>query len=220
MSHVPQIRSILNELFPDPPIPLKHSNRYTLLIAILLSAQCTDKKVNEVTPKLFAKAKTPEQMAKLSIAQIESIIRPCGLAPTKAKAIKKLSEILVEEYQGKTPCTIEALEKLPGVGHKTASVFAVQALKIPAFPIDTHIHRCAKRWRLSSGKNVKQTERDLMKIFPKSLWGKLHLQIIYYARKHCPAKRHKLEQCPICKAIHECKRLKDPKRDGNSPVSF
>ncbi|MDN3508810.1 MAG: endonuclease III [Candidatus Neptunochlamydia sp.] len=203
MSNVTKIRRILNKFFPNPPIPLKYSSHYTLLIAVLLSAQCTDKKVNEVTPKLFAKAKTPEQMAKLSVAQIESIIRPCGLAPTKAKAIKKLSEILVEDYGRKIPRTIEELEKLPGVGHKTASVFAVQVLKIPAFPIDTHIHRCAKRWRLSSGKNVKQTERDLMKVFPKSSWGKLHLQIIYYARKYCPAKGHKLEECPICKAIKE-----------------
>ncbi len=208
MSHVTKIRRILNKLFPDPPIPLKHSSHYTLLIAVLLSAQCTDKKVNEVTPKLFAKAKTAEQMAKLSVAQIQSIIRPCGLAPTKAKAIKKLSEILIEDYGGEIPRTIEELEKLPGVGHKTASVIAIHALKIPAFPVDTHIHRCAKRWELSSGKNVKQTEKDLKKLFPKSSWEKLHLQIIYYARKYCPAKRHKLEECPICKAIHETKSPK------------
>ncbi len=208
MSHVTKIQRILNKLFPNPPIPLKHSSHYTLLIAVLLSAQCTDKKVNEVTPKLFAKAKTPEQMAKLSVAQIQSIIRPCGLAPTKAKAIKKLSEILIEDYGGEIPRTIEELEKLPGVGHKTASVIAIQALKIPAFPVDTHIHRCAKRWGLSSGKNVKQTEKDLKKLFPKSSWEKLHLQIIYYARKYCPAKGHKLEECPICKAIHETKSPK------------
>ena len=208
MSNVTKIRRILNKLFPDPPIPLKHSSHYTLLIAVLLSAQCTDKKVNEVTPKLFAKAKTPEKMAELSVSQIQSIVRPCGLAPTKAKAIKRLSEILIEDYEGEIPRTIEELEKLPGVGHKTASVIAIHALKVPAFPVDTHIHRCAKRWGLSSGKNVKQTEKDLKKLFPKSSWEKLHLQIIYYARKYCPAKRHKLEECPICKAIHETKSPK------------
>ncbi len=201
MSKTATIRRILNKLFPNPPIPLKHSNHYTLLIAVLLSAQCTDKRVNEVTPKLFAKAKTPEKMAKLSVAQIQSIIKSCGLAPTKAKAIKKLSEILVEEYGGKIPRTLEELEKLPGVGHKTASVVAIHALKIPAFPVDTHIHRCAKRWGLSSGKNVKQTEKDLKEAFPKSSWNKLHLQIIYYARKYCPAKGHKIEECPICKSL-------------------
>lgn len=208
MSHVTKIRRILNKLFPNPPIPLKHSSHYTLLIAVLLSAQCTDKKVNEVTPKLFAKAKTPEQMAKLSVSEIQSIIRPCGLAPTKAKAIKRLSEILIEDYGGEIPRTIEDLEKLPGVGHKTASVIAIQALKIPAFPVDTHIHRCAKRWGLSSGKNVKQTEKDLKKLFPKPSWEKLHLQIIYYARKYCPAKGHKLEECPICKMTHDTKSPK------------
>lgn len=195
------IQSILNKLFPNPPIPLKHTSHYTLLIAVLLSAQCTDKKVNEVTPKLFAKAKTAEQMTKLSTAQIQSIIRPCGLAPTKAKAIKKLSEILVKDYGGEIPRTIEELETLPGVGHKTASVIAIQALNIPAFPVDTHIHRCAKRWGLSNGKNVKQTEKDLMKLFPKSSWEKLHLQIIYYARQYCPAKKHKVEDCPICNTL-------------------
>lgn len=201
MTNTVKIRRILNKLFPNPPIPLKHSSHYTLLIAVLLSAQCTDKKVNEVTPKLFAKAKTAQQMAKLSTSQIQSIIRPCGLAPTKAKAIKKLSEILVKDYGGEIPRTIEELEKLPGVGHKTASVLAIHALKIPAFPVDTHIHRCAKRWGLSSGKSVKQTEKDLMKLFPKSSWEKLHLQIIYYARKYCPAKGHKVEECPICSEL-------------------
>lgn len=201
MSKTATIRRILNKLFPHPPIPLKHSSHYTLLIAILLSAQSSDKKVNEVVPKLFAKAKTPKKMAELSVAQIQSIIKPCGLAPTKAKAIKKLSEILVEEYGGKIPRTLEELKKLPGVGHKTASVVAIHALKIPAFPVDTHIHRCAKRWGLSSGKNVKQTEKDLKEALPKSSWDKLHLQIIYYARKYCPAKGHKIEDCPICKSL-------------------
>ncbi|MDJ0652369.1 MAG: endonuclease III [Simkaniaceae bacterium] len=207
MSNITKIQRILDTLFPNPPSSLKYSSHYTLLIAVLLSAQCTDKRVNEVTPKLFAKANTAEQMAKLSVSQIQSIIRPCGLAPTKAKAIKRLSEILSKEYEGKIPCTIEELEKLPGVGHKTASVVAIHALKIPAFPIDTHIHRCAKRWGLSSGKNVKQTEKDLKKLFPKPSWKKLHLQIIYYARKYCPAKGHKLEECTICKAIYETKNL-------------
>lgn len=201
MSKATTIQKILSKLFPNPPISLKHTSHYTLLIAVLLSAQCTDKKVNEVTPKLFAKAKTPEKMAKLSVSQIQSIIRPCGLAPTKAKAIKKLSEILLKEYRGEIPRTMEELEKLPGVGHKTASVIAIHALKVPAFPVDTHIHRCAKRWGLSNGKNVQQTEKDLMKLFPKSSWEKLHLQIIYYARKYCPAKGHKIEDCPICKSL-------------------
>ncbi len=202
MSKVATIRRILNKLFPNPPIPLKHTSHYTLLIAVLLSAQCTDKKVNEITPKLFAKANTPEKMAQLSVAQIQSIIRPCGLATTKARAIKRLSEILVDKYNGKIPRTIEELEKLPGVGHKTASVIMIHAHKTAAFPVDTHIHRCAKRWGLSSGKNVKQTEKDLMEIFPKSSWAKLHLQIIYYARKYCPAKGHKVDECPICKNLN------------------
>jgi len=195
------VRRILNRLFPHPPIPLKHKDHYTLLIAVLLSAQCTDKKVNEVTPKLFAKADSPEEMVELTVKQIESIIRSCGLAPTKAKAIRKLSQILIDEFKGKIPRTLEELETLPGVGHKTASVVTIHALKKPAFPVDTHIHRCAKRWGLSSGKNVKQTEKDLMALFPKSTWKKLHLQIIYYARKYCPAKGHKVEECPICKSL-------------------
>lgn len=203
MSKPALIRRILNKLFPNPPIPLKHSSHYTLLIAVLLSAQCTDKKVNEVTPKLFAKANTPEKMAKLTVAQIQSIIKPCGLAPTKAKAIKKLSEILVRDYGGKIPRSLEELETLPGVGHKTASVVAIHALKIPAFPVDTHIHRCAKRWGLSRGKNVKETEKDLKEAFPKSSWSTLHLQIIYYARKYCPAKGHKIEECPICTSLEK-----------------
>ncbi|MCB1081896.1 MAG: endonuclease III [Chlamydiia bacterium] len=201
MTKAATIRRILNKLFPNPPIPLSHTSHYTLLIAVLLSAQCTDKKVNEVTPKLFAKANTPQKMASLPVSEIEAIIRPCGLAPTKARAIQKLSEILVEKCGGNIPASLEELETLPGVGHKTASVVAIHALNIPAFPVDTHIHRCAKRWGLSSGKNVKQTEKDLKKAFPKSSWSKLHLQIIYYARKYCPAKGHKIEECPICDAL-------------------
>lgn len=201
MKRVATIHRILNKLFPDPPIPLSHTSHYTLLIAVLLSAQCTDKKVNEVTPQLFAKANTAEKMVKLSVAQIQSIIKPCGLAPTKAKNIKKLSEILVKNFEGKIPRTLGELETLPGVGHKTASVVAIHAFDIPAFPVDTHIHRCAKRWGLSNGKNVKQTEKDLKEAFPKSSWNKLHLQIIYYARKYCPAKGHNIEACPICKSL-------------------
>ncbi len=195
------IRHILNRLFPSPPIPLKHKDHYTLLIAVLLSAQCTDKKVNEITPKLFAKASDPYEMVKLTVKQIEFVIRPCGLAPTKARAIHRLSEILIDEYKGKIPRTLEKLKTLPGVGHKTASVVTIHALQRPAFPVDTHIHRCAKRWMLSSGKNVKQTEKDLKAVFPKTTWKKLHLQIIYYARKYCPAKGHKVEECPICNAL-------------------
>lgn len=192
---------ILNKLFPSPPIPLKHTDHYTLLIAVLLSAQCTDKKVNEITPKLFAQASDPYEMVELTVEQIESIIRPCGLAPTKARAIHRLSEILIDEYKGKIPRTLEALEALPGVGHKTASVVTIQALKKPAFPVDTHIHRCAKRWGLSCGKSVTQTEKDLKAVFPKTTWKKLHLQIIYYARQYCPAKKHSIEECPICNAL-------------------
>lgn len=195
------IRHILNKLFPNPPIPLKHTSHYTLLIAVLLSARCTDKRVNEISPTLFAKAATPEIMVKLSTQEIESIIRPCGLGPAKARAIKKLSEILNEKYKGKIPQTLEELEELPGVGHKTASVVTVQALKKPAFPVDTHIHRCAKRWGLSTGKSVMQTEKDLKSLFPKKSWGKLHLQIIYYARTYCPAKGHIIDKCPICKSL-------------------
>jgi len=195
------VLSILNKLFPSPPIPLNHKDHYTLLIAVLLSAQCTDKKVNEITPKLFAKASDPYEMVELTVKQIESIIRPCGLAPTKAKAIHRLSEILIDDYQGKIPRTPEELEALPGVGHKTASVVTIQALKKPAFPVDTHIHRCAKRWGLSCGKNVKQTEKDLKTVFPKTTWKKLHLQIIYYARQYCPAKKHSIDECPICNAL-------------------
>lgn len=192
---------ILNKLFPNPPIPLKHTDHYTLLIAVLLSAQCTDKKVNEITPKLFAKARDPYEMVELTVKQIESIIRPCGLAPTKARAIHRLSEILIDEYEGKIPRTLEGLETLPGVGHKTASVVTIHAFKKPAFPVDTHIHRCAERWGLSSGKNVKQTEKDLKAVFPKTTWEKLHLQIIYFARQYCPSKRHSIEECPICNTL-------------------
>lgn len=195
---IQKIMSILDTLYPYPAIPLKHEDAYTLLIAVLLSAQCTDQRVNQVTPHLFAKAATPEQMVQLQPSEIEDIIRPCGLAPTKAKAIWNLSKILIEKYRGKVPKTMASLEKLPGVGHKTASVLMIQAYDQPAFPVDTHIHRCAARWKLSDGSSVKKTEQDLKKCFPKQAWKKLHLQIIYFAREHCPARKHNAQHCPIC----------------------
>jgi endonuclease III len=196
------IKKTLNKLYPHPKIPLKHTSHYTLLIAVLLSAQCTDARVNEITPKLFAKAKTPKAMIKLTIAEIEKIIRPCGLSNSKAKAIWNLSKQLLDEHGGKVPCTFKELEALPGVGHKTASVIMCQAFNEPAFPVDTHIHRCAKRWKLSSGKDVRQTEKDLKALFPEKDWIKLHLQIIYFAREYCPARGHKVADCPICGEIN------------------
>ena len=196
------IQKILNSLFPNPSIPLTHKDPYTLLIAVLLSAQCTDVRVNLITPILFAKASTPKEMIRLSIDEIQNIIRPCGLSNAKAKAIWNLSKILLEKHGGKVPKTFEELEELPGVGHKTASVVMVQAFHLPAFPVDTHIHRCAKRWGLSSGKNVKQTEKDLKTLFSKKDWTKVHLQIIYFARKYCPARGHRTADCPICSIIN------------------
>lgn len=193
------IAKVLDELFPHPEIPLKHKDPYTLLIAVLLSAQCTDARVNLITPKLFAKADTPQKMVQLTPQEIEAIVRPCGLAPTKSRAIWNLSHDLIAHHKGKVPRTCEALENLPGVGRKTASVVLAQAFHEPAFPVDTHIHRCAHRWSLSSGKTVLQTERDLKRLFPKEKWIKLHLQIIYFARTYCPARGHKKEQCPICR---------------------
>ncbi len=187
--------------FPAPTIPLKHFSPYTLLIAVLLSAQCTDERVNQITPFLFARANTPEKMIQLSTSDIEEIIRPCGIYRQKAKAIWELSKMLIEQFQGQVPQDLPSLESLPGVGHKTASVVQIQAFSTPAFPVDTHIHRCAKRWGLSSGETVLHTEQDLKKLFPKQDWGKLHLQIIYYARKYCPARGHKEENCPICKQL-------------------
>lgn len=195
------VQKTLNHYFPKTPIPLKHTSTYTLLIAVLLSARCTDKRVNEVTPNLFAKASTPKAMAALPVQTIQAIIKPCGLSPTKAKNIKKLSEILIEEYGCRVPKELEELEKLPGVGHKTASVVVAQAFKQPAFPVDTHIHRCAKRWGLSSGKNVKETEKDLKALFSKNSWRKLHLQIIYFGRTFCMARAHKVSECPICSQL-------------------
>ncbi len=198
-----KIGEILDKLYPDPPIPLNHSDPYTLLVAVLLSAQCTDERVNKVTPGLFQKANTPEEMMNLSVEEIESAIRTCGLAPTKAKAIQELSRIIIEEHQGVVPADFTSLEALPGVGHKTASVVMAQAFSIPAFPVDTHIHRCGKRWKLSSGKSVEQTEKDLKKLFPKEEWIRRHLQIIYFAREYCPAKKHMQQQCPICSWVEE-----------------
>lgn len=191
----------LESLYPKTPIPLEHSDAYTLLIAVLLSAQCTDKRVNEITPYLFERAKTPQQMIKLSTDEIREIIKPCGLSPTKSKAIWGLSNILLEKYNGEVPNTFEALESLPGVGHKTASVVMSQAFGVPAFPVDTHIHRLMYRWKLSNGQSVAQTERDAKRLFDKKLWNKLHLQIIFYGREYCPARGHKKENCPICFAV-------------------
>lgn len=193
-----RIGEILDELYPRPPIPLQHNDPFTLLVAVLLSAQTTDAQVNKVTPALFARASTPQEMAKLSADEILQCIHACGLAPTKAKNVKKLAEKLVTEHGGEVPRDIEALEKLPGVGHKTASVVMSQAFGEPAFPVDTHIHRLAERWRLSNGKNVEQTERDLKKVFPRDEWSRRHLQIIYFGREHCPARGHDAASCPIC----------------------
>ncbi len=192
------IAAILDELYPTTPIPLDHRDPYTLLVAVLLSAQCTDVRVNQVTPHLFERADNPYDMARLDVDEIESIIRPCGLAPRKSKAIADLSHILIETYGGEVPRDMAALEALPGVGHKTASVVVSQAFGEPAFPVDTHIHRLAWRWTLSDGKNVVKTERDLKKIFPREKWNKLHLQIIFFGREYCPARGHDPEVCPIC----------------------
>jgi endonuclease-3 len=178
----------LERLYPDTPVPLDHTDAYTLLIAVLLSAQCTDKRVNEITPFLFAKASTPQDMVLLSVEEIKSIIRPCGLSPAKSKAIHRLSEIIIEEHNGEVPASFEALEALPGVGHKTASVVMAQAFGVPAFPVDTHIHRLMTQWKLTNGKNVEQTERDAKRLFPREKWNKLHLQIIFYGREYTPAR--------------------------------
>lgn len=196
-----KISRVLNKLYPSPPIPLLHKDPYTLLIAVLLSAQCTDKCVNKVTPRLFAKADNPQKMSQLTIDEIQSIIRPCGLSARKASAIHRLSEIIVEKHQGKVPSSFEELEALPGIGRKSASVIMCQAFGKPAFPVDTHIQRCAKRWGLSKGKSPAAVEKDLKRLFPKSSWTKLHLQIIYFGREYCPARNHKPEKCPICHEI-------------------
>lgn len=202
MERVAYISQTLQDLYPQPPIPLQHKDSYTLLIAVLLSAQCTDERVNIVTPGLFALADNPYDMAKLPVEKIQEIIRPCGLSPQKSKAISLLSQILVNQYNGQVPEDWEALESLPGVGHKTASVVMSQGFGHPAFPVDTHIHRLAQRWGLTNGKNVVQTEKDLKRLFPQSSWNALHLQIIYYGREYCSARGCDGTTCPICKTCY------------------
>jgi endonuclease-3 len=192
----------LEALYPETPIPLNHSDPYTLLVAVLLSAQCTDVRVNQVTPALFELASTPEMMAQVPVEAIKAIIRPCGLSPRKSVAISGLSQILVDQHDGQVPASFEALESLPGVGHKTASVVMSQAFGVPAFPVDTHIHRLAKRWRLSPGKNVVETERYLKRLFPEEKWNKLHLQMIFYGREHCTARGCDGTRCEICTKVN------------------
>jgi endonuclease-3 len=191
----------LGELYPETPIPLDHKDPYTLLIAVLLSAQCTDLRVNLVTPALFELADNPQAMMRVPVEQIREIIRPCGLSPKKSAAISELSKILVEKHGGQVPADFEALEALPGVGHKTASVVMAQSFGVPAFPVDTHIHRLATRWKLTSGKNVVQTERDLKKLFPRDSWNRLHLQIIFYGREHCSARACDGKSCLLCREL-------------------
>ena len=205
-----KINQILNNLYPETPIPLDHSSAYTLLVAVMLSAQTTDKKVNQVTPKLFNQADTPEKMALLKVETIQNIIKEIGLAPTKAKNLKKMAEQLIKG--GGVHGEWEYLESLAGVGHKTASVVMSQWYGVPAFPVDTHIHRLAKRWGLSKGKNVEMTERDLKKIWAKELWNKLHLQIIFFGREHCPARNHNLRSCKICSWAATKKVIRDEEK--------
>jgi endonuclease-3 len=201
------IISKLEELYPETPIPLDHSNPFELLVSVLMSAQTTDLKVNEVTPALFSKADNAGDMAKLDVETILNDIRQIGLAPTKSKNILRLSQLLVERHDGQVPCSFKELEDLPGVGHKTASVVMAQAFGVPAFPVDTHIHRLAARWGLSNDSTVERTEKDLKAIFPKKLWNKLHLQIIFFGREYCPARFHDLSQCPICSWAASKKRI-------------
>jgi endonuclease-3 len=205
---VKEIIRILDRLYPTTPIPLIHKDPFTLLVSVVLSAQCTDERVNKTTPILFNKADTPEKMLRMSVKQIEKIIRPCGLSPQKSKAIKGLSVLLVKKHNSEVPQNFLELEKLPGVGHKTASVVMSQAFGFPAFPVDTHIHRLAWRWGLSTGKNVEKTEKDLKRLFPEEKWNKLHLQIIFYGREFCPARGHKLESCIICSKFRRTKGYK------------
>lgn len=199
----------LEELYPEAPVPLDHYTPYTLLVAVLLSAQCTDERVNKTTPDLFAVADNAFDMADVPVEKIKEIIRPCGLSPMKSKGISELSKILVEKYDGEVPQEMEALEELPAVGHKTASVVMAQAFGVPSFPVDTHIHRLIYRWGLSNGKNVQQTERDCKRLFNKDLWNKLHLQIIYFGRQYCPARGHNPHQCPICSQIGRARIFQD-----------
>ncbi|RYD34495.1 MAG: endonuclease III [Verrucomicrobiaceae bacterium] len=196
-----RITDVLEELYPETPIPLDHRDPYTLLIAVLLSAQCTDARVNTVTPLLFGRADTPENMVRVPVEEIQAIIRPCGLSPRKAKAISELSRILLDQHGGKVPQSFEALEALPGVGHKTASVVMSQAFGFPAFPVDTHIHRLAQRWELTDGRSVERTEADLKELFPRERWNKLHLQIIFYGRAHCTARGCDGTICRLCREL-------------------
>jgi len=211
-----RIQSMLEEMYPETPVPLDHDSPFQLLVAVLMSAQTTDLKVNQVTPALFKQGPTPEKMAQLEVATIQSLIREVGLAPTKAKNIRRLSELLIERHQGNIPNTFEELEALPGVGHKTAGVVLAQAFNIPAFPVDTHIHRLAARWGLSNGKNVDQTEKDLKAVFPKDAWNDLHLQIIFFGREYCPARFHDLSQCPICSWAATKKRINEEAKMNKS----
>jgi len=213
-----RIQRMLAEMYPDPPVPLDHASPFQLLVAVLMSAQTTDLKVNEVTPALFERAPDAASMAAMPVDEIQACIRFVGLAPTKAKNIRRLSELLLERHGGEVPPSMEALEDLPGVGHKTASVVMAQSFGVPAFPVDTHIHRLAARWGLSKGTTVERTERDLKAIFPKASWNDLHLQIIFFGREHCPARWHELTACPICswaatkKRIDEERRMNDASR--------
>ncbi len=201
-----RIHQRLDELYPDPPIPLDHSDPFTLLIAVLLSAQCTDERVNQVTPELFSLADNPDQMAQLPVSKIRQIIRPCGLSPKKSKAISELSKILINQHESDVPKSFTELEALQGVGHKTASVVMAQAFGVPAFPVDTHIHRLAQRWGLTSGKNVKQTETDLKSLFPEEHWNRLHLQIIFYGREFCTARGCDGTKCELCQTCYPKRR--------------
>jgi endonuclease-3 len=207
-----RIGEILDRLYPEPPIPLDHQDPFTLLVSVMLSAQTTDKKVNEVTPALFAKASDPKSMAALSVEDILELIRTVGLAPTKAKNLKAMAQLLIERHRGRVPDDMDALEALPGVGHKTASVVMCQAFGQPAFPVDTHIHRLAARWGLSKGRNVTHTEADLKSVFPEHTWIRRHLQIIYFGRERCPARGHDLSQCEICGWAATKKRIAEESR--------
>ena len=192
------VMDTLERLYPDVSVPLDHRDPYTHMIAVLLSAQCTDARVNAIAPQLFARARTPARMVELEVAEIEAIIRPCGLAPRKSRAIRDLSQILLDRHHGKVPASLEELEKLPGIGHKSAQVVMAQDFGVPSFPVDTHIHRLAFRWGLSTGRSVERTEKDLKRLFPRERWNKLHLQIIYFGREHCPARGHDFSTCPLC----------------------
>ena len=195
------ILDTLEQYYPETPIPLNHTDAYTLLVSVLLSAQCTDERVNQITPLLFEKANNPADMLKLSVEEIQQIIRPCGLSPMKSKGIYGLSQMIMDLHNGEVPASFEALEAMPGVGHKTASVVMSQAFGVPAFPVDTHIHRLAYRWRLSAAKSVEETERDLKRLIPKDRWNKAHLQIIFMGREFCPARGHIIEKCPVCSVL-------------------